>query len=73
MTTIHDEIDWERKMIDRGVERFLAIRDRAVEGERVTETTAGQRLLKTHIMQVAETIGSFIRSLPAGLNLPDLR
>lgn len=60
MTTIHDEIDWERKMIDRGVERFLAIRDRAVEGERVTETTAGQRLLKTYIMQVAETIGSFM-------------
>lgn len=60
MTTVHDEIDWERKMIDRGVERFINTRDRAVVGDRVTETTAGQRLLKTYITQVAETIGSFM-------------
>lgn len=72
MTTIHEEIDWERKMIDRGVERFMGIRDRAVEGDRVTETTAGQRLLKQYIAQVAETIELFMSQSNSRVR-PELR
>ena len=60
MTTIQDEIEWERAMLERGISRYNAQRDRAVEGDRTAETSAGKRLLTSYITQVSEAIRDYL-------------
>lgn len=62
MTTIQEEIVWERSMIDRGIERFKQQRDRAIEGDRAAETSSGQRLLQSYIQQISDALKEYLNN-----------
>lgn len=73
MTTIHDEIAWERNMLDRGIARYNAQRDRAIEGDRAAETSAGKRLLKSYIIQVAGGITDYLEGRSPTRRAPEAK
>jgi DNA-directed RNA polymerase len=73
MTTIQEEIEWERSMLDRGIQRYNHIRDKAVEGERHSDTSAGKRLLSSYIKQVSEHIGNYLDSKTGTRRAPEAK
>ncbi len=60
MQTLQRELDWEREMLNRGVLRYKAIQDKAVQGDRPAETSAGSRLLYSYIQQVSDHIRAYL-------------
>ena len=54
MTTLQEELAWEKTMIQRGMHRYDASQKNAVEGDRVADTSAGNRLLKSYLLQIEE-------------------
>lgn len=60
MPTIHDQLSWEEQMVQHGVERYRAQQDSAVEGGRTTETSAGSRLLRAYVLQIADHIQLYL-------------
>jgi len=60
MPDIHDQLAWEGRMVDHGVERYRVQQDRAVEGGRTDETSAGSRLLRSYILQVSDHIRAYL-------------
>ncbi len=59
MDHIQDELDWERKMINYGLDRFRLQEDKAKERGDYTGTKSGSRLLKNYLMQVSEYISHY--------------
>jgi DNA-directed RNA polymerase len=55
-----DELEWERNMVDRGVTRFITQRERAVEGNRVSETSAGKTIMKEYLVRIAEAVTAYL-------------
>lgn len=47
-------------MVTRGVERYRAQQDKAVEGDRTDETSAGGRLLRSYVLQVSDHIRLYL-------------
>ena len=47
-------------MLDRGVARYKAIQEKAVKGDRASETSAGRRLLVSYIDQVSQHIRAYL-------------
>lgn len=66
MTTLQDELRWEKRMIERGVQRYDAIKNKAIEGERVADTSAGNRLLKNYLQQIEDAMVDTIHSVKSG-------
>ncbi len=60
MPTIHDQLAWEERMISHGVERYRNQQDKAVEGGRTHETSAGSRLLRSYVLQVSDHIKLYL-------------
>ena len=54
MTTLQEELAWEKTMIERGMYRYDASQKNAVEGDRVADTSAGNRLLKSYLLQIED-------------------
>lgn len=49
-------------MIERGVQRFEAIKNSAIEGDRIADTSAGNRLLKSYLQQIEDQMTDVIHS-----------
>ena len=60
MPTIHDQLAWEERMIQHGVERFRAQQDKAVAGDRAHETSAGATLLRSYVLQISDHIQLYL-------------
>lgn len=60
MPDIHDQLAWEEQMVQHGVERYRAQQDNAVEGGRTSETSAGSRLLRSYVLQIADHIDLYL-------------
>ena len=60
MPTIQEQLEWEQRMIDSGIERFRAQQDNAVENGRTHETSAGSRLLRSYVLQVSQHIRLYL-------------
>ena len=60
MHTIQQELDWEREMLERGIQRYRSIQQKAVDGDRASETSAGKRLLSSYIDQVSVHITNYL-------------
>ncbi|WFG40928.1 RNA polymerase [Paracoccus phage ParMal1] len=56
MPDISEQKKWERDMTALGVSRFRAQEQKAKDGERFTETSAGARLLRVYLSQVSAEI-----------------
>ena len=54
MTTLQEELEWEKSMIQRGIWRFEHTKNKALEGDRVADTSAGNRLLKSYLAQISD-------------------
>lgn len=64
MKTLQEELMWEQRMIDSGVERYRAIQKNAVAGAREDETSASRRLLASYF----DTVSAHIRGYLGGEN-----
>lgn len=62
MIDISEQKKWERDMTSLGVARFRATEQKAKDGARFTETSAGSRLLKVYISQVSSYISEYINN-----------
>lgn len=60
MPTIHDQLAWEKQMVEHGVNRFRAQQDKAVEGGRAHETSAGTRLLRSYVLQISDHLTLYL-------------
>lgn len=60
MPDIRDQLAWEERMVDHGVSRYRGQQDKAVEGSRAEETSAGTRLLRSYILQVSDHIRLYL-------------
>lgn len=60
MTTLQDQLDWERDMIYRGVTRYRAQQAAAIEKGRESETSAGSRLLRSYVLQISDHIQLYL-------------
>lgn len=59
---ISDQKAWERSMTSLGVSRFRAQEEKAKDGKRYTETSAGARLIRVYLSQVSERIAEVINA-----------
>jgi len=59
MVDIQTQLDWEDSMISRGVERFRDQQELA-EDKRPHETSAGSRLMRSYVLQVADQIKLYL-------------
>jgi len=53
------QLEWEEEMIKRGVHRYRNQQEKAVEGKRAVETSAGSRLLKSYVLQLSEHMRAY--------------
>ena len=53
---ISDQKAWERSMTSLGVSRFRAQEEKAKDGKRYADTSAGARLVRVYLSQVSERI-----------------
>ena len=60
MPTIHDQLAWEEEMIAHGIDRYRNQQDKAVEGGRTHETSAGSHLLRAYVLQVSDHIRLYL-------------
>lgn len=60
MPTIHDQLAWEERMIQHGVERFRAQQDKAVKADRAHETRAGASLLRGYVLQISDHLQLYL-------------
>ena len=60
MPTIHDQLAWEERMIQHGVERFRAQQDKAIVGDRAHETRAGSTMLRNYVLQISDHIQLYL-------------
>lgn len=60
MTSMTEQLAWEEAMVERGIERFRNQQDAAINSDRATDTTAGSRLLRSYITQIAEHIELYL-------------
>lgn len=61
MPTIHDQLAWEERMIAHGISRYRTQQDKAAEGSRPHETSAGVYLLRAYVLQISERIGLYLK------------
>ncbi|WFG40883.1 RNA polymerase [Paracoccus phage ParKuw1] len=59
---ITDQKAWERSMTSLGVSRFRAQEEKAKEGGRYADTSAGARLIRVYLTQVSEKIAETINT-----------
>ena len=62
MTSILEQKEWETQMSNLGVARFRMHQDKAKDGSRFTDTSAGSRLLRVYLLQVSEEIRDLLNS-----------
>jgi len=62
MPEVSEQKKWERDMTALGVSRFRAQEQKAKDGERFTDTSAGSRLLRVYLSQVSAEIGEQIQN-----------
>jgi len=60
MTDLQTQLDWESEMIHRGVQRYRAQQQLAIEGGREHETSAGSRLLQSYVLQIADHMRAYL-------------
>lgn len=60
MPSIHDQLAWEQRMIQHGVERFRAQQDKAISGDRTHETRAGATMLRNYVLQISDHIQAYL-------------
>ena len=59
---ISDQKAWERSMTSLGVSRFRAQEEKAKDGKRYADTSAGARLVRVYLSQVSERIAEVINA-----------
>lgn len=59
---ISDQKAWERSMTSLGVSRFRAQEEKAKDGKRYADTSAGARLIRVYLSQVSERIAEVVNA-----------
>lgn len=60
MATIHDQLAWEERMVQHGVDRYRAQQDAAIKGGRTEDTSAGGRLLRAYVLQISDQLRLYL-------------
>lgn len=60
MATLQDELEWERSMIDRGIERYKTLQEKAADKGQYDQVSSSRRLLSNYIQQAADNIELYI-------------
>lgn len=60
MQPIQQELEWEREMMYRGIRRYRSMQQKAIEGKRSDETSAGRRLLGAYIDQISACLAEYL-------------
>lgn len=66
MPTIHDQLAWEERMIAHGVQRYRVQQQKAVEGGRAHETSAGSTLLRSYVLQISDHMKLYLEGKHPG-------
>lgn len=74
MPSMTEQLAWEEAMVERGIERYRRQQDAAVAGERAQDTSAGSRLMRNYIHQIAQHIEDYLEGrLPGRRRSPAAR